>query len=73
VAGCPPMRACRRGNSKSRGSLATRQCGISVSVGTGYFDEVQQVISGVWVSTAALGGSTENEQFSALKKWRARR
>ncbi|MGO9254778.1 MAG: isocitrate lyase [Bryobacteraceae bacterium] len=33
-------------------------------VGTGYFDEVQQVISGGHSSTAALAGSTENEQFS---------
>jgi isocitrate lyase len=35
-------------------------------VGTGYFDEVQQVISGGLGSTAALSGSTENEQFSTL-------
>jgi isocitrate lyase len=34
-------------------------------VGTGYFDQVQQVISGGQSSTAALAGSTENEQFSA--------
>jgi isocitrate lyase len=33
-------------------------------VGTGYFDEVQQVISGGHTSTAALAGSTENEQFT---------
>jgi isocitrate lyase len=35
-------------------------------VGTGYFDEVQQVISGGESSTAALAGSTENEQFTAV-------
>jgi isocitrate lyase len=32
-------------------------------VGTGYFDEVAQVISGGKCSTAALHGSTEEEQF----------
>jgi len=35
-------------------------------VGTGYFDEVQQVISGGHSSTAALAGSTETEQFSSI-------
>ena len=35
-------------------------------VGTGYFDEVQQVISGGHSSTAALAGSTETDQFSSL-------
>ena len=34
-------------------------------VGTGYFDAVAQVISGGECSTAALCGSTEEEQFSA--------
>src|SRR5713101_1022068 len=34
-------------------------------VGTGYFDQVQQVISGGLSSTTALEGSTEAEQFSA--------
>ena len=33
-------------------------------VGTGYFDEIQQVIAGGHSSTAALAGSTEAEQFS---------
>jgi len=33
-------------------------------VGTGYFDQVQQVISGGLASTTALTGSTESEQFS---------
>jgi isocitrate lyase len=32
-------------------------------VGTGYFDQVQQVISGGLASTMALAGSTETEQF----------
>jgi isocitrate lyase len=36
-------------------------------VGTGYFDQVQQVISGGLASTMALNGSTEAEQFSGLK------
>jgi isocitrate lyase len=35
-------------------------------VGTGYFDDVQQVISGGLASTAALAGSTENDQFAAV-------
>jgi isocitrate lyase len=34
-------------------------------VGTGYFDEVQQTISGGHASTAALDGSTESAQFTA--------
>jgi isocitrate lyase len=36
-------------------------------VGTGYFDQVQQVISGGMTSTTALEGSTEAEQFSSGK------
>jgi len=32
-------------------------------VGTGYFDEVQKVITGGTASTTALEGSTEAEQF----------
>ena len=32
-------------------------------VGTGYFDEVAQVISGGRSSTTALAGSTDAEQF----------
>ncbi|MGQ0643158.1 MAG: isocitrate lyase, partial [Gemmatimonadaceae bacterium] len=32
-------------------------------VGTGYFDEVMQVITGGSASTLALGGSTETAQF----------
>lgn len=33
-------------------------------VGAGYFDEIQTAISGKGVSTRALAGSTEEEQFS---------
>jgi isocitrate lyase len=36
-------------------------------VGTGYFDQVQQVISGGLSSTTALNGSTETEQFTDKK------
>jgi isocitrate lyase len=36
-------------------------------VGTGYFDQVQQVISGGLSSTMALTGSTEAEQFTDKK------
>jgi len=36
-------------------------------VGTGYFDQVQQVISGGLTSTMALTGSTEAEQFGGTK------
>jgi isocitrate lyase len=36
-------------------------------VGTGYFDQVQQVISGGLASTTALAGSTEAEQFGGMK------
>jgi isocitrate lyase len=36
-------------------------------VGTGYFDQVQQVISGGRGSTTALAGSTEAEQFEETK------
>jgi isocitrate lyase len=39
-------------------------------VGTGYFDRVQQVISGGLASTTALTGSTEAEQFSGAKPLR---
>ena len=37
-------------------------------VGTGYFDQVQQVISGGLSSTTALAGSTESEQFLGIKQ-----
>jgi isocitrate lyase len=37
-------------------------------VGTGYFDQVQQVISSGLSSTTALTGSTESEQFAGNKE-----
>jgi isocitrate lyase len=37
-------------------------------VGTGYFDQVAQAITSGTASTAALAGSTEEEQFIAAKK-----
>ncbi|HEY1198729.1 MAG TPA: isocitrate lyase [Thermoplasmata archaeon] len=37
-------------------------------VGTGYFDEVAQILSGGLTSTLAMEGSTEAEQFAAAKK-----
>jgi isocitrate lyase len=37
-------------------------------VGTGYFDQVTQVIASGMSSTTALAGSTEAEQFAELKK-----
>jgi isocitrate lyase len=36
-------------------------------VGTGYFDQVQQAITGGLASTMALAGSTEAEQFGGIK------
>lgn len=46
--------------SEQDGYTATRH---QREVGTGYFDEVSQVISGGTSSTVALAGSTEAEQF----------
>jgi isocitrate lyase len=46
--------------SEAQGYTATRH---QREVGTGYFDEVQNVISGGLTSTAALAESTEAEQF----------
>ncbi|MFC4770174.1 isocitrate lyase [Effusibacillus consociatus] len=46
-----------------RGYTATRH---QREVGTGYFDEVSQVISGGNSSTTALTGSTEEEQFTTV-------
>lgn len=48
-------------SSESRGYEATRH---QREVGTGYFDEVSQVISGGTSTTTALTGSTEMDQFS---------
>lgn len=47
--------------SEVHGYTATRH---QREVGTGYFDEVAQVISGGNSSTTALSGSTEEEQFA---------
>ena len=46
--------------SEANGYTATRH---QREVGTGYFDEVAQVITGGTSSTTALKGSTEEEQF----------
>ncbi|MCA1030947.1 isocitrate lyase [Bacillus timonensis] len=48
-------------DSEKYGYTATRH---QREVGTGYFDEVAQVISGGTSSTTALKGSTEEEQFT---------
>lgn len=48
--------------SEVHGYSATRH---QREVGTGYFDEVAQVISGGASSTTALAGSTEAEQFTS--------
>ncbi len=47
-------------DSEEKGYTATRH---QREVGTGYFDEVSQVISGGTSSTLALSGSTETSQF----------
>ncbi|MFD2922673.1 isocitrate lyase [Halobacillus naozhouensis] len=49
-------------SSESYGYSATRH---QREVGTGYFDEVAQVITGGTSSTTALKGSTETEQFQS--------
>ena len=46
--------------SEKHGYTATRH---QREVGTGYFDEIAQVISGGAASTLALEGSTEAAQF----------
>ena len=46
---------------EEEGYTATRH---QAEVGTGYFDEVSQVITGGQGSTLALKGSTEEAQFS---------
>lgn len=47
---------------RERGYSAVKHQGF---VGAGYFDEIQNVISGGESSTAALKGSTEEEQFES--------
>jgi isocitrate lyase len=44
-----------------------RAAGHQRFVGTGYFDEVAKVIAGGEVSTAAMRGSTEEEQFCVAR------
>ena len=51
--------------SEEHGYTATRH---QREVGAGYFDAVSQVISGGASSTTALHGSTEEEQFLAVKE-----
>ena len=46
--------------SEKNGYTATRH---QREVGTGYFDEVTQIVSGGSASTLALDGSTEQSQF----------
>ncbi|MDQ0861342.1 isocitrate lyase [Bacillus sp. V2I10] len=50
--------------SEQYGYTATRH---QREVGTGYFDEVSQTITGGTSSTTALKGSTEEEQFTTAK------
>jgi isocitrate lyase len=50
--------------NEAKGYTATRH---QREVGTGYFDEVSQVISGGTSSTTAMSGSTEAAQFTAAK------
>ena len=50
--------------SEQYGYTATRH---QREVGTGYFDEVAQVVAGGTSSTTALKGSTETEQFEAAQ------
>ncbi|MBN8435519.1 isocitrate lyase [Priestia flexa] len=52
----------REFSSEVNGYTATRH---QREVGTGYFDEVVQVVSGGTSSTTALKGSTEEEQFTS--------
>jgi hypothetical protein len=49
---------------EARGYTATRH---QHEVGTGYFDEVAQVIAGAAASTTALAGSAEAAQFTAVR------
>ncbi|MEZ0482330.1 isocitrate lyase [Planococcus sp. SSTMD024] len=50
--------------SESKGYTATRH---QREVGTGYFDEISQIVSGGTSSTTAMQGSTETEQFQTAK------
>jgi isocitrate lyase len=55
-----PMKAMAEFALEEQGYTATKH---QREVGTGYFDEVAQVISGGRSSTTALAGSTEADQF----------
>ncbi len=50
--------------NEAKGYTATRH---QREVGTGYFDEVSQIISGGTSSTTAMSGSTEAAQFTTVK------
>ncbi|MGM0897829.1 MAG: isocitrate lyase [Bacillota bacterium] len=50
--------------SESKGYTATRH---QREVGTSYFDEISQIVSGGTSSTTAMQGSTETEQFQPTK------
>lgn len=50
--------------SESKGYTATRH---QREVGTSYFDEISQIVSGGTSSTTAMEGSTEAEQFQTVK------
>lgn len=50
--------------SESKGYTATRH---QREVGTSYFDEISQIVSGGTSSTTAMKGSTETEQFQTVK------
>lgn len=50
--------------SESKGYTATRH---QREVGTSYFDEISQIVSGGTSSTTAMKGSTETEQFQTTK------
>jgi isocitrate lyase len=54
----------REFDSEIDGYTATRH---QREVGTGYFDEVTQLVSGGTASTTALKGSTEEDQFQSQK------
>ena len=58
----PPRRSSSRFAAAERGFTAVKH---QREVGTGYFDEVTQVIQGGQSSVTALTGSTEEAQFDA--------
>jgi isocitrate lyase len=53
-------------------ALGYRSVKHQAFVGTGYFDKIAEAVAGGTVSTAALTGSTEEEQFMALRDGDAR-